>query len=178
MARARLNTARLVSQDGTKEYNMPKREETIDFSSFNENVDMKGLMNDLSNAEAGSGEFPEVPHGKYEVSIDKLTLSVSKQGNPMMKCQMRIKGGQYNKCCLFYNQVVTTGFGLHNALEFLRSLDAYEGEIEFKGDFNKFRDLIADIKDNVDSDKLTFSLEYGTTDKGFDTFRIVEVFEN
>ena len=158
---------------------MPKREEIIDFSSFNDNVDMKGLMADLANAEnGGDGDFPEVPHGKYEVGIDKLILTMSKQGNPMLKVQMRIRGGQYNKCCLFYNQVVNTGYGLHNALTFLRSLDAYAGEIEFEGDFNVFRDTIADIKDNIDADKLTFSVEYGQTEKGFDTFKIVEVFEN
>lgn len=158
---------------------MPKREETMDFTSFNDNVDMKGLMADLANAESGtSGDFPEVPHGKYEVTIDKLVLTMSKQGNPMMKCQMRIKGGQYNKCCLFYNQVVTNGYGLHSALEFLRSLDAYDGDIGFKGDFNVLRDLIADIKDCVDDAKLSFELEYGQTEKGFDTYRVVEVFEN
>ena len=179
MARGKSSIRRLASQDGAKENNMPKREETIDFSSFNENVDMKGLMADLSNAEAGTGDFPEIPHGKYEVVIDKLVLTTSKQGNPMMKCQMRIKGGQYSKCCLFYNQVVTNGFGLHSALEFLRGLDAMnKDDIRFEGDFNKFRDLIVDIKDAVDEQNLTFELEYGETDKGFDTFKVTDVFEN
>lgn len=178
MANVRQNTARQDSQDGSKENNMPRKDEIYDFSSFNDAVDMKGLMNDLSNAESNTGDFPEVPHGKYEVSIDKLLLTVSKQGNPMMKVQFRIKGGQYSKSCLFYNQVVNTGYGLHNALEFLRSLDAYDGDVEFKGDYNVFRDMIADIKDNIDNDNLTFALEYGETEKGFDTFKVTEVFEN
>lgn len=157
---------------------MPKREEAMDFSSFNDSVDMKGLMADLANAESGNGgDFPEVPHGRYEVSIDKMLLTTSKQGNPMFKVQLRIKGGQYNKACLFYNQVVTTGYGLHSALEFLRSLDSGKA-VEFKGDFNALRDTIADVAEAVEEQKLTFGLEYGQTEKGFDTFKVIEVYEN
>lgn len=163
-----------------KESGMPSREENFDFSSFNDSVDMKGLMTDLANAESGnSGDFPEVPHGDYEVGIDRMTLAVSKGGNPMLKVQMRIKGGRYNKACLFYNQVVTNGYGLHSALTFLRSLDVMkDDEVKFTGDFNALRDLISKIKEKVDEQNLTFALTYGTTDKGFDTYSIVEVFEN
>ena len=180
MARERQNTGKPDLPAGRKERRMPKREENFDFSSFNEKTDMAGLMQDLANAESGKGgDFPEIPHGKYEVSIDRLALEVSKQGNPMLKCQMRIKGGQYNKCCLFYHQTVTNGKGLHDALEFLRDLDVVErDDVKFVGDFNKLRDLIGTIRDEIEKANLTYGIEYGENDKGFDTYKITDVFEN
>lgn len=180
MAREKPNTGKPDSQAGIKERKMPKREEIIDFTSFNEKTDMAGLMQDLANAESGnSGDFPDIPHGKYEVSIDTLQLTVSKKGSLMMKCQMRIKGGQYNKCCLFYNQAVANGKGLHDALEFLRDLDVVErDDVKFAGDFNKLRDLINTIRDEIEKTNLTYGIEYGENDKGFDTYKITDVFEN
>lgn len=38
-------------------------------------------------AAGGSGDFEDVPHGEYEVKIEKLEPAIAKKsGNPMMSC--------------------------------------------------------------------------------------------
>lgn len=157
---------------------MPKTEEVFDFSAFNAATDMAGLMEDLKKADSGESSYREVPDGNYEVRIEKCRLKMSKAGNPMVSIQFRILSGEYQKQCIFYNQVVHTGYGLHLALEFLRSLEALnEEDVDFSGDFNEFRDLITDIGEAADEAKLTYELQYSTDNKGRKVYSIESVFE-
>ena len=45
----------------------------MDFSKFDKMVDIEGLKKDIADVEAngGGGDFKDVPHGSYEVAIDK-----------------------------------------------------------------------------------------------------------
>ena len=157
---------------------MPKTEEVFDFSAFNSATDMAGLMEDLKKADNGESNYREVPDGNYEVKIEKCRLKMSKAGNPMVSIQFRILSGEYQRQCIFYNQTVHTGYGLHRALEFLRSLEALdENDVDFKGDFNDFRDLITDIGEAADEAKLTYELSYSTDNKGYKVYSIESVFE-
>ena len=97
----------------------------MDFSKFDKMVDVEGLKKDIEAAEAnGSGGFKPVPHGSYEVAIDKLELTETKQtGKPMATCWMKIvSDGEYKGQRIFMNQVITQGFQIHIMNEFLRSL--------------------------------------------------------
>ena len=143
------------------------------WEKFDKMIDTKALKEEVARA-AEQGDFPEVPHGTYEVKIEKLELVESKSGKPMMTCWMKILDGPYKGQRLFYNQVMHVGFGIHKANEFLRSLDSGI-EIEFES-FKQYNDLLLDVHEAIDG-KLEYVVEYGEDNKGFKTFEIKEVFE-
>lgn len=145
----------------------------IDFSKFDENVDLEGLKNDIKEAENNSGDFKEVPLGNYEVKIQKLELGESKKNDPMFICWMKILSGDYKGGLIFMNQVVTRGFQIHIVDDFLRSLDSGI-EIEFES-YGQYADMIMDVAEAIDGN-LEYAVEYGEN-KGFNTFKITDVFE-
>lgn len=155
---------------------MPMKNESFDFTEFNKSVNMKGLMEDFQKAESGQGDFEDVPDGLYEVSIEKMALKMSKNNNPMLTIWFNIVNGTNKGQKIFYNQTVHTGYGLHLALDMLRSFDRIENDdIKWENDFNKLRDLILDVYEACDEDKASFVLDYGTDKKGFHTYVIKEV---
>ena len=47
----------------------------IDFDKINRSVDLEGLRKDVENAsENGTGDFPTIPAGKYEVALVSLEI--------------------------------------------------------------------------------------------------------
>lgn len=153
----------------------------MDFSKFDKMVDIDGLKKDIADAEAnsGGGDFKEVPHGSYEVAIDKLELTETKKtGKPMASCWMKIvSDGEFKGQRIFMNQVITQGFQIHIMNAFLRSLlpEWSNIDVEFTG-YADYNDLLLDITEYVDG-KFEYGLEYGKNDKGFDTFQITDIFE-
>lgn len=146
----------------------------MDFSKFDKSMDLEGLKHDIEEAqENGGGDYKEVPHDKYEVEITKLELTVSKKGDPMLTCWMKILEGEYENSLIFMNQVVTQGFQIHIANEFLRSLGT-EHDVEFES-YHQYANLILDIAEEIDG-KFEYLVDYGEN-KGFNTFKIEEVFE-
>ena len=146
------------------------------WDEFDEKVDVEGLKADVKEAAENGGDFKEVPHGKYEVKVDKLELKKSKKGDPMLSIWFKILNGEYKGSLIFYNQVLTTGFGLHNANEFLRSLDSGI-EIEFVN-FKQYHAMLLDILEAVDGN-LEFALDYreNSKNKDFSTYEITDVFD-
>lgn len=157
---------------------MPKREENIDFSEFNRAVDMDNLMKEYNESESGTGDFVDVPFGTYECEIASASIGKSKKGDPMLKVRMRVVAGEYRNQSIFYNQVLTTGYGIHNAMVFLRSLKRFEDDdVKFEGDYGKLNDLVLDVAEACNEDKLTFQLKYSETDKGYSNYKIEKLFE-
>lgn len=145
------------------------------FDKFDKMVDVEGLKQDAKDAAENKMEFKEVPEGRYEVKIDKMELTESKKGRPMLTVWMKILEGEYKGQLIFYNQVVDMGFGLHNANEFLRSLDSGLN-VTFEN-FRQYGNLIMDIHEAIDG-KLEYGLKYGKNSKGYNTYEITDVFEN
>lgn len=145
----------------------------IDYSKFDKMVDIEGLKKDMHEAEENGGDFKEVPHGSYEVKIQKMELVESKKGDPMVSIWFKILTGEYKGSLLFMNQVITQGFQIHIVNQLLRSLDSGI-EIEFVS-YSQYGALLMDIHEAID-DSLEYALEYGEN-KGFNTFKITEVFE-
>lgn len=143
----------------------------MDFSKFDKMVDLEGLKKDIEDS--ASGDFKEVPHGNYEVAINKLELGESKKGDPMVKIWFKILAGEYNGSLLFMNQVITRGFQIHIVDEFLRSLET-DIEIHFES-YSQYNELLMDVFEAVDGN-FEYGLQYGEN-KGFDTFKITDVFE-
>lgn len=143
----------------------------MDFSKFDKMVDLEGLKKDIEDST--SGDFKEVPHGTYEVAITKLELGESKKGDPMVKVWFKIIAGEYKGSLLFMNQVVTRGFQIHIVDEFLRSLET-DIEISFES-YSQYNELLMDVFEAIDGN-FEYGLQYGEN-KGFDTFKITDVFE-
>ena len=145
------------------------------WQKWNEKIDMVGLKEDVKKAAENKQEYKDVPKGKYEVKITKRELKSSKKtDDPMLSCWMKIIAGKYKGQYIFYNQMLTTGFGIHAANEFLRSL---EGSVEVKfDDFKQYEELLMDIMEIIEAEKLEYVLNYGENDKGFKTCKIEDVF--
>ena len=148
------------------------------FAKWDNAVDIEGLQKDVQEAaENSGGNYKEVPHGKYEVAIEKMELKASKKGDPMFSCWMKIVGdGEFKGSFIFMNQVITQGFQLHITNEFLRSLtkNCAVPTVEFKS-YSQYANLIMDIHEMI-ADSFEYAVDYGVTNKGFDTFEILEVY--
>lgn len=143
------------------------------FDKWDSEIGTKGLADDVKSASENKQEFKEVPHGTYEVKVDKMEIKSTQKGDPMASIWFKIVNGEYKNQRLFMNQVITQGFQIHIVNEFLRSLES-DLDIEFVN-YKQYNDLLLDVLEAID-DKLEYALEYGEN-KGFDTFKIKEVFD-
>lgn len=156
------------------------------FDKWDKEFDIEGLQKDLDEAEknGGSGTYKEVPPDTYEVSVDKMELTESKKGDPMVSIWFKIVAGDFKNSRIFYNQVLKNNVGIHFNNELLRSMDlecvAALGDRNsqiFRG-YKQYSDLLMDAAEEIDANKLTFQLEYGEGKNGFHTYKISDVFEN
>lgn len=146
----------------------------MDFSKFDKMVDLEGLKKDLKEVEEnGGGDYKEVPTGTYEVSVNKMELTESSKGDPMVKIWFKILAGEFKNSLIFMNQVITKPFQIHIVKDLLTSMDS-EVEINFES-YSQFAQLLLDVHEAVDGN-LEFALEYGEK-KGFPTFKITDVFD-
>lgn len=146
----------------------------VDFAKFDKSMNLEGLKQDIEEAKNNSGgEFKEVPYDKYEIAINKLTLTTSKKGDPMFSCWMKIVEGEYKDSMIFMNQVITKGFQIHIVNEFLRSLNSGI-DVDFTS-YKEYADLIFDIAEAIDGNK-EYLVDYSER-KGFSVFKIEEVYD-
>lgn len=145
------------------------------WAKFDKTIDVKGLKEDAKAAAENTVDFKEVPEGTYEVAVTKLEAAVSKSNRPMVSCWMTILEGEYKGQLIFYNQVIDIGFGLHNANEFLRSLDSGL-DVKFES-MGQYEELLLDIHEAIDG-TLEYALKYGKNSKGYNTYEITDVFED
>ena len=144
------------------------------FEKWNSNADLAGLQQDIKDAQENNKEFEKVPHGEYEVKLDKLELKATKKGDPMVSAWFTILNGKYKKSKLFMNQVVTQGFQIHIVNNFLKSMGT-DLVIEFV-DYKQYAELLLDVAEFCDENNLEFAIKY-EDNKGYDKFTITEVFE-
>ena len=149
----------------------------MNFDKFNSMVNLDGIRKDVEEAANNSGDFDEVPYGKYEVKLEKLELveckSEKNKGQPMASVWFRITAGDQKNRLIFMSQLVNAGFKIHLFNEFLRSLDS-GCEIEFV-DYNQYNDLLLDIFEA--SENTGFVLDYYENNKGYKAYKIEEVFD-
>ena len=145
------------------------------FEKWNSNVDLAGLQQDIKDAQDNNKEFEAVPHGEYEVKLDKLELKATKKGDPMVSAWFTILQGKYKKSKLFMNQVITQGFQIHIVNTFLKSMGT-DLNIEFV-DYKQYAELLLDVAEECDTNNLEFVIKY-EDNKGYDKFTITEVFES
>lgn len=147
------------------------------FSAWDKEIDVEGLAADVKEAaENGSGNYREVPHGNYEVEVNKLEMVASKKGDPMVSIWFKIVSGEYKDSMIFMNQVITQGFQIHIVNELLRKMteEADAPEIEFVS-YKQYSELLMDVFEAIDNN-FEFALKYGKGKKDFSTYEITEVY--
>lgn len=63
------------------------------WDQFDNAIDTTGLANDVKEVAENGISYKEVPHGEYEVAIDKLELIASKAGDPMVTVWFKVLNG-------------------------------------------------------------------------------------
>jgi hypothetical protein len=145
------------------------------WDKFDNEIDVKGLVEDIKEAaENGTGSFKEVPHGEYEVEVNKMELIPSKKKDPMVSIWFKVLTGEYKGSLIFFNQVITQGFQIHIVNELFRSMDTGL-DIKFET-YNQYGTLIMDLAEEIDG-QLEFALKYSEGKKGFSNYEITDVFE-
>lgn len=153
----------------------------MDWSKFDNQVDLDQLKKDAAEAEqnGGFGDFPEVPAGTYVGKIEKMEVGATKDNRPMLKVQFRITEGEFEKSCLFMNRVL---YGTKNdanmiasAVGWLKTLEPSEdvGPVVFDS-YGQFAELVLDIMEDIDG-ALEYEVKYD--DKAFNNITIKDVFE-
>ena len=144
------------------------------WEKFDREIDIEGLQKDVQEAAENGANYREVPHGEYEVKIEKLELVESKAGDPMVTVWFKVLAGDYKGSMIFMNQVITKGFQIHIMNEFLRSLDSGY-DVEFRS-YSQYGQLLMDIHEAIDGE-LEYLLKYSEGKKGFSNYEIVDVYE-
>lgn len=146
------------------------------FEQWNKTFDTEGIQKDAHEAHEnnGNGEYEDVPFGDYEVKVDKMELKASKKGDPMLSVWFKIISGEHENRLIFLNQVITQGFQVDIANQFLESLGA-DVAVEFK-DYVQYNNLILDIHEKIDG-KAEYLVEYGQTKKGYSFVKVKEIYD-
>lgn len=151
----------------------------IDFSKFDEQVDLNQLQKDAEEIvkNGGTGDYPEIEAGTYHGRVEKLEIGATKDGRPMMKVQFRITEDPHKNSCLFMNRVL---YGTKNdanmiasAIGWLESLEPSEDiDVVFKS-YSQFADVVLDIAEDIAG--LEYDVAYDPD--AFNNIAIEEVFE-
>ena len=150
----------------------------IDFDKINRSVDLEGLRKDVENASAnGTGDFPTVPAGKYEVALVSLEIKGTKKDNrPMLAASFKILSGEYKNQRLFMNRVIygtkDDGRMIKSAVGWLNTLESGV-DVAFH-DYKQFAELVMDVAEAIDGN-LEYAVEYD--DSQFNSLKITEVFD-
>ena len=151
----------------------------MDFSAFDKKVDVEGLKRDVQEAVKNqpSGDYPEIPKGKYEVKFENIEMRATKKdGRPMLSVQARILEGDFKKKCLFMNRVL---FGTKNDGNMIASAKGWlkklgtNIDIEFEN-YSQFAEVVMDVAEAVE-DGFEYLIEYDP--EAFNQITIKEVFE-
>ena len=152
----------------------------VDFSAFDQLVDMNALQQDVKNAQ----DSMDVPDGTYIVSIEKMELTVTKaEKKPMFAVQMKIKEGENKGRMLFFNRVV---YGNKNTETWndgraIKSVCTWVNELLNDGDepieFINYSDFAEQILDVFQMLQNTVEVEVDYAAKKFNPITIKEVFD-
>ncbi len=153
------------------------------FDKYTNKIDAAELaasQNEIQS-NAGGGDYPEVPLGTYEVSVEKLECKVSSKGNPMVSIWFKILQGDFENFMIFYNGVFYEDWMRHRVVKMLSALlddPSHEAEINLilkSNDVSTINDFCMDVHEAIDG-KFEYLLDYGQK-KGFNTYSIKEVYD-
>ena len=108
-----------------------------------QSIDLAQFDDDFqSEAAAERGDFESVPDGKYQVAVEKVVLTQSSTGNPMLKWTLRILAPRFANRFLWRNSVFT-----HNTLKYVKTdLHLCGLDLEKLSELPKHLDKLLDVK--------------------------------
>ena len=149
----------------------------IDFKKFQEQFPAAEMTEAVEQAKQHGG-YEKIPDGEYRCKVEKMELRESKNGAPMCSIMFRIVAGDHKKQCIFYNRVLAgtknDGFMMKSNNDFLESLDSGV-PVSFES-WEQYNDMILDIAEAIDADKLEYTVEV-TTDGKYQTLEIVDIID-
>lgn len=151
----------------------------IDFDKINRSVDLEGLRKDVENASAnGTGDFPTIPAGKYEVALASMEIKGTKAdpNRPMLAVSFKILTGEYKNQRIFMNRVL---LGTKNDANMIKSAEGWltsldSGVSTVFEDYKQFNQVVLDVAEAIDG-KLEYAVDYDPD--RFNSISIEEVFE-
>lgn len=158
----------------------------MDYNEFNNKIDLDTLFVEIDEAlEESPLEYVDVPCGMYEVKLTKLEMGETSSGKLACKGRFKVLTGEYKGQNIFYTQVLTQGFHYVQCVKFLDTLGT---EVDcnisnhkplilnhHQGAYGFYSDLFKEVYQACRGKK-EFALEYGENDKGFKTYKVLEVF--
>ena len=149
----------------------------IDFKKFQQQFPAEEMTKAVEQAKENGG-YEKIPDGEYRCKVEKMELRESKNGAPMCSIMFRIVAGDHKKQCIFYNRVLAgtknDGFMMKSNNDFLESLDSGV-PVSFES-WEQYNDMILDIAEAIDADKLEYTVEV-TTDGKYQTLEIVDIID-
>ena len=149
----------------------------IDFKKFQEQFPAAEMTKAVEQAKENGG-YEKIPDGEYRCKVEKMELRESKNGAPMCSIMFRIVAGDHRKQCIFYNRVLAgtknDGFMMKSNNDFLESLDSGVS-VSFES-WEQYNDMILDIAEAIDADKLEYMVEV-TTDGKYQILEIVDIID-
>lgn len=153
----------------------------IDFSAFDEKVDLEGIQKDIENA--GDGNYTDVPEGNYIVGIDKMEIKTTKDGKKLMfAVQCGIKEGPQRKRKIFFNRTITGNRNTEkwNDGRAIKSVCTWVNEIvddDNKVSFVNYADFADQILDAFQSIEGAVELDVDYDPEQFNPIKINEVYD-
>lgn len=154
----------------------------IDFSAFDEKVDLQELQNEVQNAP--DNDFANVPDGTYIISIEKMEIKLTKaQDKLMFAVQAKIKEGEQANRMIFFNRVISgnkvsetwnDGRAIKSVCTWVNEL---LGEDETPVEFVNYADFADQILDVFQSIQGAIEVEVDYKADAFNPITIKEVFD-
>lgn len=154
----------------------------IDFSAFDEKVDLQELQNEVQNAP--DNDFADVPNGTYIIGIEKMEIKLTKaQDKLMFAVQCKIKEGEQANRMIFFNRVISgnkvsenwnDGRAIKSVCTWVNELlGKDETPVEFIN-YQDFADQILDVFQSIQG-AIEVEVDYKADD--FNPITIKEVFD-
>ena len=108
-----------------------------------QSIDLAQFDDDFqSESTEERGDFETVPDGKYQVAVEKVELTQSSTGNPMLKWTLRILAPRFANRFLWRNSVFT-----HNTLKYVKTdLHLCGLDLDKLSELPKHLDKLLDVK--------------------------------
>ena len=152
------------------------------FDKFDKQVNQADIKKKMEEARENGGGNREIPVGRYFVSIEKIEAKETKKGDPMISVWMNILEGEFKNSKIFHNLVIQVGGqweGLqwNNAIDFIDSLGTGI-ENTNPHSIGHLATWAEEVFEDIDEKGLEYDLDYSKTKKGYDVYKIEEVFQD
>ena len=148
------------------------------WEQFDNSTDLAGFEEDVKAAESNTGDFEDLPYGKYEVALDNIELKPTKaKGAPMIVSVFKVLEGPHKGRLIWVNQVVDNGVKMSIGLRFINKMEPEE-KVSFTEE-GGMAQLSEDLPAAVPyiQKNHEFVLNFFKNKNGYDTYDIDDVFD-